>query len=966
MKTMSLCLGLVGLCIFIAFASPDDEATAAASPSSSPGARLEISILSILGKPVPRGEVVIFSFPENEEEISPCGGMEEPTRVAFTSGAYSQELPAGQYRVEIASDSWQGAVEEKVVLPPGGVKKIEFRLKPGFVIAGRVTDAGGAPISGATIKYWSPSMMDTSVLLFSSQEAVADSDGRFRLANLREGAYRIVASHPTHVEEKLEDIPTGSESLSIVLKQGCTIRGQLTGETAKLGPKVRIELKTDQGRSLRREVSPGAEGDFVISDLEKGAYSLRVAQKEYISEWAKDIQALAAEDATPVILKVFQGGSVSGRVIDARHNLPLKGAFVALKKDRGAQTHSTDDAGVYRFEGVAAGRYEIQAEVTRAGLMPELTLAVEIAPGQNLTGLDFRLDPGEEVTLSGLVTDESGLPLPGAAIRASIRNPEEKEKFWSGDISQKAKTDDTGMFSMTIFTPARVAVTLVAKKDGFAEAASDELLVDPEQKTAEGIHIILTNGATVSVEVSDEDGEPVPGAVVELMRDWSRIRGVSALSYLSKQALTDGAGVCQFQGLPIMSYLASAKKSGYPKVKEKIEVKEGETQKRIRLVLRKGRSVRVSVKDGAGSPIAGVGVDVVPEAGSLSFRVAFDKRRETDASGTVVIADLPAAPIALRLGKAGYLSQRLTADQDEVEAVLLRGGSVTGRVLSLDGKPGEEVRADIVRRSKVHSAYKNYTDIGHSSRDLENGMFKLEGLIPGTYDLYIRARGLAQKMIADLEIKPAETLELGEVRLAPGGTVTGKMVKKGTGSPLSDVMVWVKGLQIPGARSRASGVFTIDSLPAGSYTLLFIAKGYRSQELRDVSIVGGQKRELPPVEMEEMTPEEKKSEKDRRDRVAAWGISWESSGPSTIGDRTVGAVEPGSAAEKAGILPGDKVVRINGKASDESPGGWLEGLYAKPGTKVAITVKRHDSGREESLELTTQDWEPDKFFKDSD
>lgn len=395
MKTLSLCLGIVGLCIPITFATAADEATPAASPPASPGARLEISILSILGKPVPHGEVAIFSFPENEEEISPCGGMEEPTRAAFTAGAYSQELPAGRYRVEIAADSWQGALEERVVLPPGGAKKLEFRLKPGFVIAGRVAEAGGAPVAGATIDYWSPSMMDDSELWFSSHEVVTDSDGRFRLANLREGAYRIEASHPTHVEEKLEDIPTGSESLSIVLKQGYALRGKLTGETAKLGPKVKIELKTDQGRGLRREVSPGAEGDFVISDLEKGDYSLRVAQKEYISEWAKDIQARAAEEAPPVILMVFRGGSVSGKVIDSRRNLPLKGAFVALKKDRGAQTHSTNDDGVYRFEGVAAGRYEIQAEVTRAGLAPELARAVEISPGQNLTGFDFRLDPGK-------------------------------------------------------------------------------------------------------------------------------------------------------------------------------------------------------------------------------------------------------------------------------------------------------------------------------------------------------------------------------------------------------------------------------------------------------------------------------------------------------------------------------------------------------------------------------------------
>lgn len=569
------------------------------------------------------------------------------------------------------------------------------------------------------------------------------------------------------------------------------------------------------------------------------------------------------------------------------------------------------------------------------------------------------------MTLSGLVTDESGRPLPGAAIRASIRNPDETEKIWSGDISQKVTTDDTGLFSMKIFTPAKVAVTVAAKKEGFTEAASAEMLVDPEQKAVEGIHIALSKGATVSVEVSDQDGEPVPGAVVALTRDWSQSPR-AAFSFFSKQSLTDATGACRFHSLPVMRYLASAKKSGYPEVKEKIEVKEGETEKRISLALRKGRAVRVSVKDEAGSPVAGVVVDVTSEDGSLSGRSASYKRRETDATGVVILEDLPVAPLVLRLTRAGYLSQRLETDRDAVEATLLPGGAVTGRILSPDGKPGEEVRAKASRRDNNPADFTDYAILSTRSRDLTNGVFRVESLRPGTYDLYIHARGLAQKTIGDLEIKPAETLDLGEVRLALGGTVTGGMVKKGTGIPLSNGMVRVKGLKIPGAFSRAGGVFTIENIPAGSYTLLFDARGYRARKLPDVSIIAGQKRELPPVEMEEMTSEEKKAEEDRRYRVAAWGIAWDSSAPIPVRYRTVGVVEPGSAAEKAGILPGDKIVRIDGKTGAESAAGWMAGMYAKPGTKVTITVKRKDTGREEDLELTTQDWNHDTLYQDSD
>jgi len=57
-------------------------------------------------------------------------------------------------------------------------------------------------------------------------------------------------------------------------------------------------------------------------------------------------------------------------------------------------------------------------------------------------------------------------------------------------------------------------------------------------------------------------------------------------------------------------------------------------------------------------------------------------------------------------------------------------------------------------------------------------------------------------------------------------------------------------------------------------------------------------------------------------------------------------------------------LKINGKSFSDHPGAFLKGLLSKPGTELKITVKRGESGEEEELDLTVDDWAYEEMVKE--
>ncbi len=114
-------------------------------------------------------------------------------------------------------------------------------------------------------------------------------------------------------------------------------------------------------------------------------------------------------------------GNVTGKVVGVVGGVGIRKVVVTLEGVAGAgrqtYTTSTDAAGVFRFEGVAAGEYEVTLE--RAGFFALQekagdTATVTVAAGQEVAGLVYKMEAAG--VISGKITEADGDPLQGVTV----------------------------------------------------------------------------------------------------------------------------------------------------------------------------------------------------------------------------------------------------------------------------------------------------------------------------------------------------------------------------------------------------------------------------------------------------------------------------------------------------------------------------------------------------------------------
>ena len=138
---------------------------------------------------------------------------------------------------------------------------------------------------------------------------------------------------------------------------------------------------------------------------------------------------------SPAISGNAAGARVEGRVVGLAGD-PLRKATLRLEKTGqpaeqpdaqvvrpSAYTSSSDAEGSFVFEDVDPGRYFLSAERTgylhaNYGASARTSQALNIAAGQNLTGLIIKMTP--QAVVGGKVTDEDGDPLPGVNVQLHI------------------------------------------------------------------------------------------------------------------------------------------------------------------------------------------------------------------------------------------------------------------------------------------------------------------------------------------------------------------------------------------------------------------------------------------------------------------------------------------------------------------------------------------------------------------
>ena len=189
--------------------------------------------------------------------------------------------------------------------------------------------------------------------------------------------------------------------------------------------------------------------------------SLRASQQP-----ARDTSNQQNKDATPT-----PTGRITGRVLAADNGRPVKRArvFINAVELPGGRGALTDDQGVFDLIELPAGRYTVT--VSKSGFVSlsygqrrplQAGTPLQLADGQQLKGVDFRLPRGSAI--AGRVLDEDGDAMPGVIVRVM------RYQYLQGDRrltpAGTAQTDDRGQYRVWGLMPGDYYISAVARNFG--------------------------------------------------------------------------------------------------------------------------------------------------------------------------------------------------------------------------------------------------------------------------------------------------------------------------------------------------------------------------------------------------------------------------------------------------------------------------------------------------------------------
>lgn len=703
--------------------------------------------------------------------------------------------------------------------------------------------------------------------------AVTGADGAFVLAVPAEGGkerlFRVRADGGPAVPVLFEDVYDAAETEDIgehVLPRAEALAGKVVDGSGAPVPDAAVTLVPggvagDAAlRAGERTVKTAADGTFRFADA--SAQGNRVVVEK--SGFARAVGSALRSGAASRAIALSPGTPVSGAVLRADRR-PAAGALVRLElRDDATRWVETDAEGKFTIVHAPAGRTTLVVDGGDAGFVAKPDVKLPLAAGKSLA-VSLALPAG----LEGRVADEkTGRPVPRARLHVK-----------GADFARLVRVGPDGTFRLRGLPPRayRVAVDdaryVPWTHAGVALAPGETKRLD----------VALTPGATLAGRIQDENGAGVAGAKGALVR-----AGESSLAGLMR-AVRAGRETIAFRTFADGSFKASRLAPGdnqrlvvtHPEYERAtlagLSLPPGGAKSGVTVVLRRGASVVGVVKDASDQPLADVEVEL---GGSFNVRggrggmvanismiggPGARPRAKTGPDGRFEIRGVSAGEYALTARRTGFAAERVdpvkVTDQgaDPLVLVLAPGATISGAVRrrSGEGAEGYFVAAGLPGRPAGPMGAGATTPTG------ADGSFVIEGLRAGqAYDLNVfGGTGLGpQKRGVSA---PAENVE---ITVTGTGRIAGTALDARTGRALTDFAVAFEPDRGGGggnvmrfvarAAGRAGGgvgekrtfhsedgTFTLEDVPAGTWTVVLTAKGYQPARVSAVAVEEGATKE---------------------------------------------------------------------------------------------------------------------------
>ncbi|HNT37218.1 MAG TPA: carboxypeptidase-like regulatory domain-containing protein, partial [bacterium] len=319
----------------------------------------------------------------------------------------------------------QGFMTTRLADVTTGSENVVIVLEKGGSLTGSVRLENGEVVSGATVELTPKTALDDWAKRGNLQ-VITDEKGSHLLQGLEPGTYDAVASTTemfSDVQKEIEILAGKETPLDFVLKKGVRISGRVLAEThADDQPVAGANLKCQLSHyGMTRSATSSAIGEFEFERVPSGLATVNLnAPSGYIPKSDSRQVVVGDEDVTDLEFRVLLGGKISGIVLGPEGS-GISGARVEIKKSGFLgmgfnHPESVSDAtGFYLIDGLEEGQdYVLHGSAT--GYAPAKSEPFALKKGEERH--DFNLVFALGGSISGKVTDASGEPLEGIAVRA--------------------------------------------------------------------------------------------------------------------------------------------------------------------------------------------------------------------------------------------------------------------------------------------------------------------------------------------------------------------------------------------------------------------------------------------------------------------------------------------------------------------------------------------------------------------
>lgn len=392
-------------------------------------------------------------------------------------------------------------------------------------------------------------------------------------------------------------------------------------------------------------------------------------------------------------------------------------------------------------------------------------------------------------------------------------------------------TDDSGVFDLTELPAGRY--TLTVGKSGFVslsygqrrplQAGTPLQLGDGEQ--IKGIQFQLPRGGVIAGRVLDEDGEPVPGAMVRVMR-YQYLQGDRRLTPAGT-AQTDDRGQYRVWGLMPGDYYVNALTRlpgfggrGFPGMPPGLPGPGGA-----------GRGGRGGIADVVGA-IAGANV--------ATLFGGTDDHEQINYAPTYY-------PGVTSVNEARPITVGVSQEVGEINVSLqlVRTARITGRVTNPDGTPTTAGNVNLMPDGTAGRG--GQIGANYGGRIQWDGAFTIASVPPGRYTLRARGDDTETPQFATLPISVnGSDMDDVVVVLSAGATITGTVTFMPGAAQIPDVTNVRIGAPAtdqgnfgpqPNARVAKDGTFTLAGVSVGPH-LIRPSGNMRGWSLKSVAVNG--------------------------------------------------------------------------------------------------------------------------------